>query len=62
MKKDLLRRLLDFFGPMRERRAALEARIDVVEDVLEAGANRARMLGEPVLAAAREASGLGRAL
>jgi tryptophanyl-tRNA synthetase len=62
VKKDLLRRLLDFFGPMRERRAALEARIDVIEDVLEAGANRARMLGEPVLAAAREAAGLGRAL
>ena len=29
MKKDLLRRLLDFFAPMRERRADLEARIDV---------------------------------
>jgi tryptophanyl-tRNA synthetase len=62
LKKDLLRRLLEFFGPMRERRAALAARVDVVEDVLEAGANRARMLGEPVLAAAREAAGLGRAL
>jgi tryptophanyl-tRNA synthetase len=62
VKKDLLRRVLEFFGPMRERRADLEARIDVVEDVLEAGANRARMLGEPVLAAAREAAGLGRAL
>jgi len=62
VKKDLLRRLLDFFGPMRERRAALEKRVDVVEDILEAGANRARMLGEPVLAAAREAAGLGRAL
>jgi hypothetical protein len=47
---------------MRERRAELEARVDVVEDVLEAGANRARMLGEPVLAAAREAAGLGRTL
>jgi tryptophanyl-tRNA synthetase len=62
VKKDLLRRLLEFFGPMRERRAALEQRVDVVEDILEAGANRARMLGEPVLAAAREAAGLGRAL
>jgi tryptophanyl-tRNA synthetase len=59
VKKDLLRRLLEFFAPMRERRAELEARVDVVEDVLEAGANRARMLGEPVLAAAREAVGLG---
>ncbi len=62
VKKDLLHRMLEFFGPMRERRADLEARIDVVEDILEAGANRARMLGEPVLAAAREAAGLGRAL
>jgi tryptophanyl-tRNA synthetase len=62
VKKDLLRRLLEFFGPMRERRAELEARLDVIEDILEAGANRARMLGEPVLAAAREAAGLGRAL
>jgi tryptophanyl-tRNA synthetase len=59
VKKDLLRRLLEFFEPMRERRAELAARVDVVEDVLEAGANRARMLGEPVLAAAREAVGLG---
>jgi tryptophanyl-tRNA synthetase len=62
VKKDLLRRLLAFFAPMRERRAELAAKIDVVEDILEAGANRARMLGEPVLAAAREAAGLGRAL
>ncbi|MFQ5418041.1 MAG: tryptophan--tRNA ligase [Myxococcota bacterium] len=62
VKKDLLGRLLAFFAPMRERRAELAAHVDVVEDILEAGANRARMLGEPVLAAAREAAGLGRAL
>jgi tryptophanyl-tRNA synthetase len=62
VKKDLLARLLDFFGPMRERREGLAARLDDVEDILEDGARRARMLGEPVLAAAREAAGLGRAL
>jgi tryptophanyl-tRNA synthetase len=62
VKKDLLARLLDFFGPMRERREVLAAHLDDVEDVLEDGARRARMLGEPVLAAAREATGLGRAL
>jgi len=62
VKKDLLARLLDFFGPMRERREELAARIDDVEDILEEGARRARLLGEPVLAAAREAAGLGRAL
>jgi tryptophanyl-tRNA synthetase len=59
VKKDLLKRLLAFFAPMRARRAELELRLDEVEDVLEDGARRARMLGEPVLAAAREAVGLG---
>ena len=62
VKKDLLRRLLEYFGPMRERRAEWSARLDDVEDVLEDGARRARMLGEPVLAAAREAAGLGPSL
>jgi len=62
VKKDLLSRLLDFFGPMRERREELAGRLDEVEDILEDGARRAQMLGEPVLAAAREATGLGRAL
>jgi tryptophanyl-tRNA synthetase len=62
VKKDLLARLLEYFGPMRERREALAAHLDDVEDILEDGARRARLLGEPVLAAAREASGLGRAL
>ena len=62
VKKDLLRRLLDFFEPMRERRAELASEIDRVEDILEDGASRAKMLAEPVLAAAREAAGLGRSL
>ena len=62
VKKDLLRRLLEHFGPMRERRAEFERRPRDVEDILENGARRARMLGEPVLAAAREAAGLGAAL
>jgi tryptophanyl-tRNA synthetase len=62
VKKDLLKRLLEFFGPMREKRAELAGRLDDVEDILEDGARRARLLGEPVLAAAREAAGLGGAL
>ena len=59
VKKDLLARILEFFGPMRERRADLEKRPDDVEDILADGAARALLIGEPVLAAAREASGLG---
>jgi tryptophanyl-tRNA synthetase len=61
VKQDLLRRLLDYFGPARAKRAELAKRPDDVEDVLASGARRARALGAPVLAAAREVAGLGRA-
>ncbi len=59
VKKDLLARLLEHFGPMRERREQLAKRPDEVEDVLADGVRRAREIGRPVLEAAREASGLG---
>jgi tryptophanyl-tRNA synthetase len=59
VKKDLLERILDHFGAMRERREALAAKPDEVEDVLRDGAARAKTLGAPVLEAARAASGLG---
>jgi tryptophanyl-tRNA synthetase len=60
VKKDLLKRLLADLGPIRERHAALAMRPDFVEDVLADGASRARALAASVIAAAREASGLGR--
>lgn len=60
VKKDLLARLLDYFGPMRERRAMYVERPDDVEDILADGARRAREIAGPVLEAARSASGLGR--
>jgi tryptophanyl-tRNA synthetase len=60
VKKDLLRRLLATFAPARARRTELAKRPDEVEDVLASGARRARELAAPVLAAAREAAGLGR--
>jgi len=59
VKKDLARRLLDFFGAMRERRAAYAARPDEVEDILADGARRARALSAPVFDAMRRAAGLG---
>ncbi len=60
VKKDLLARLLEYFGEQRARREELAARGDYVEDVLADGARRARELGAPVLEAARQAAGLGR--
>jgi tryptophanyl-tRNA synthetase len=60
VKKELLARMLAHFGPMRERREEIAKHPDALEDVLADGARRARALAEPVLAAAREAAGLGR--
>ena len=57
VKKDLIRRLLEYFGPMRERRADLEKRPDDVESVLLDGAKRAREIGGPVLDEVRQAAG-----
>ena len=57
VKKDLVRRLLEYFGPMRERRADLEKRPDDVESVLLDGAKRAREIGGPVLDEVRQAAG-----
>jgi tryptophanyl-tRNA synthetase len=59
VKKDLLRRLLETFSPMRERRAELEQRPDDLEDLLASGAVRAREMAAPVVEAARRAAGLG---
>jgi tryptophanyl-tRNA synthetase len=59
VKKDLLKRLLATFAPYRERRAQWLARPGDVEDVLASGVRRARALAQPVLAAARDAAGLG---
>ena len=59
VKKDLLARVLEHFAPLRERRAEWEKRAGDVEDVLRDGARRARELGAPILAAARDAAGLG---
>ena len=60
VKKDLLERLLETFGPMREKREELARHPDDVEDIFASGARRAREMGAPVVAAARDAAGLGR--
>jgi tryptophanyl-tRNA synthetase len=59
IKKALLERILDYFGEMRERRADYEGRPDDVEDILQAGAARARAIAAPVLEGCRAAAGLG---
>ena len=57
VKKDILKRLLDHFGPMRELREDYLKRPDDVEDILRKSAAKARALAQPVLARCREAAG-----
>lgn len=59
VKKDLLARLMEHFAPLRERRERYAARPDEVDEILREGARRARAIGAPVLAEARDAAGLG---
>ena len=59
IKKDLLERIHDYFGEMRERRARFEARPSDVRDILADGAKRAKALAAPVLDHCRKAAGLG---
>ncbi len=57
-KKELLRLVKEKFAPFRERRAALAARPKDVEEILRAGAERARACAKVTLAAARRAVGV----
>jgi tryptophanyl-tRNA synthetase len=57
-KKELLAKLDARFGPIRERHAELARQPGLVDDVLADGAQRARALAAPTLAAARAAVGL----
>jgi tryptophanyl-tRNA synthetase len=59
VKKDLLVRLMDYFEPMRARRAEFEDKPEEIEEILRGGAQRARALATPTLEACREAAGLG---
>ena len=58
LKKRLLEAVLDLLAPMRARRRQLDAHPAEVDDVLKAGARRARLAAQPVLEAVAEAAGL----
>lgn len=59
-KQRLAARIEQDLGPMRERYANLIARPDDIEDILQAGARRARAVATPFMARLRDAVGLGR--
>ena len=57
-KTELLDKINEHFGPMREKRAELAADLDYVEDVLRQGAGKAGALARQTLEQARQAVGL----
>jgi tryptophanyl-tRNA synthetase len=57
-KQTLYEAAMEYFAPARERREQLVANIDQVEDILQAGATRAREKGREVLDRVRSACGL----
>lgn len=57
-KKQLFSALMDYFAPMRARRAYFESRPEEVEQVLRDGAKKARTVAQEVMARVRRAVGL----
>ncbi|UYO92647.1 tryptophan--tRNA ligase [Pollutimonas sp. M17] len=57
-KQRLFERIEQDLAPMREVYAELMSRPDRIEDILQAGAAKARRLSQPLMAALREAVGL----
>lgn len=58
-KKLLAERIIEHFRPMREKRQRLAADSALVEEVLAAGAARARVIAEQTMGEVREAVGIG---
>jgi tryptophanyl-tRNA synthetase len=57
-KKMLKAKIDDYFGPFREKRKQLAQNPDVIEDILRAGARKARAEAEETMALVRKAVGL----
>ncbi len=57
-KQTLYEKALDYFGEARERREKLEGDLNEVEEILQAGAEKARTKAREVLNRARDACGL----
>jgi tryptophanyl-tRNA synthetase len=58
VKKDLLKRIWEFYAPYREKRAALVARPDDIRDILQKGAAKTRAEAVKTLDVVREKVGL----
>jgi tryptophanyl-tRNA synthetase len=58
-KAELLKNLREFFEPFKDKRRELVRNLDIVEDVLQEGAKRARIEADQTLEIVRAGTGLG---
>lgn len=58
-KKKLAAGIIEHFAPLRERRAALEANPKALDEIIDAGCQRARSAAAGTMAAVHEAMGIG---
>ena len=58
LKQELFEKVMDYFAPFREKRIDLISKPNFVYDVLENGANKARLIANEVLDKVKNASGL----
>jgi tryptophanyl-tRNA synthetase len=61
LKKDVAEAVEGTLAPLRARYAEIRGDVGYLDSVLDAGAERARAVADPVLARAKNAAGLGRA-
>jgi tryptophanyl-tRNA synthetase len=59
VKKRLIKLLLEYFGPYRQKRAELENNLDFVKKLLSEGAEKARHVARDTLKRVRKAVGVG---
>ena len=57
-KNSLLKKINQYFEPMREKRLELEADNDYIEDILKNGAKKASLIASDVLKNVKTAVGL----
>ena len=57
-KNELLEKLMDYFAPMRKRREEYMNKPDLVEEILQEGAKKARKVAEEVLERVHKATGI----
>ena len=59
VKLELFQMIMDYFAPYREKRALLHSKPDYIKDILNIGAEKAKIIASQTLDKVRSSIGLG---